>query len=281
MGMAEDTGGKGVTVELPDDDPTFTDEDGNDRCGVPRVSTEAAGEPCSHPVPNGICPTHGDVEARALAAKTGDPELPEGVGSGDPDHQMGDGRPPEGNKNGVIHGLNSVQSDPWGLMDHFAEEEPRTYAQIAAWFWDEAQNAPWPIYQDDTDPPLDAVDLDAGEVPQIEVSKLTRRASELLLVTVHWGVIWRETLQQAERGLAEVQKRKNDDGDYVDVVEELSINLPKNRMRREDRQVLKDLGLRENSPEAVAANAEQDMASAAERVAKRREQMPDEQGGGA
>lgn len=199
---------------------------------------------------------------------------PDGHGSGDPGHTKGDGQPPDGNKNAMTHGVYASKNDPWGTLDYLADEEPRVYAQVVRWFWDEAQSAPFDVYRTADLPsiPTDVTDPDVEGVPGIDVGQLTSRAADLLLVSLDRGVIYRATMSQAKQGLATAQKRKNSDGDYVDVVDENPVNLPKNRTRREDRAQLKDLGLRDDSPDAVAAQGKQDLASAAERVARRKDQ---------
>lgn len=200
---------------------------------------------------------------------------PDGHGSGDPNHDMGDGQPPDQNKNAMTHGVYASQNDPWGVLDHLQDEDPAVYAKIVRWFWDEAQAAPFPIYVDGDTPDIPDDPTEDDGVPGIDVGRLTSRAADLLLVNLDRGVVFNATMSQALDGLAVTRKRKNNDGDYVDVIDENPVNTAKNRMRREDRAQLKDLGLRDDSPDAVAAQGQQDLAAAAERVAQAKDQGAD------
>jgi hypothetical protein len=256
---------------MPTDPGDGDDADSGDQpvCG----STDTTdGSPCQFPVPaddpDSHCYLHDD---------DGDGP-PDGHGSGDPGHSKG-GNPdapgaPAGNKRAMTHGVYASKNDPWGTLDHLQDDQPQVYAQVVRWFWNEAQAAPFAVYVDGEMPglPADPTDPDADGIPGIDVSRLTARGADLLLVSLDRGVIYNATMEQAKRGLATTQKRKNSDGDYVDVVDENPVNMPKNRTRREDRAQLKDLGLRDDSPDAVAAQGQQDLAAAAERVARRKEQ---------
>lgn len=254
-------------------DPSDVTIDGDPpECGVPKKTSDGR---CSHPVPNGACPVHGDEDDRLEAVQDGDVPVRDGVGSGTTDHPFGDGAAPEGNKNAMTHGVHASRNDPWGTLDHLQDEEPMVYAQVVRWFWDESRTAAFPIYVGGRTPDLPDDPLADDGVPGVDVAQLTADAADLLLVCLDRGIIYRATMSQATDGLATSQKRKNSDGDYVDVIDEHPVNLPKNRMRREDRFQLKDLGQREYSPDSVAAQGQADLAEAAERVAKRKERDQD------
>lgn len=249
--MSPDPGGNGADESTDDDRP---------RCG----STDTnSGDPCRMPV--------SDPDDRCFMHPEDGSGPPEGHGSGDPDHTMGDGDQVEGNKNAMTHGVYASKNDPWGTLEWLQENEPQTYAQVVRWFWDDAQSAAFDVYMFGDPPELPDDPLGGDGIPGIDVGRLTSRAADLLQVALDKGITYRATMQQSRDGLATVQKRKNANGEYVDVVDENPVNIPKNRMRREDRQQLKDLGLREESPEAVAAQGSHDLAAAAERVAKRRD----------
>jgi hypothetical protein len=266
--MPPDPGGDADIRTYDDVDPSFTDDDGTVRCGVPKTTN---GEPCRHPVPNSDCPTHGDRDARIDAVTDGDVQLPDGVGSGDPGHQQGDGQPPDGNKNAMTHGVYASRNDPWGTLDYLQDEAPQVYARVVRWFWDEALDAPFDVYTDGHIPDVPGDPTEDDGIPGIDVGRLTSRAADLLLVSLDRGITFNATMSQAKRGLAYEQTKATSDG-AVQTIDENPVNLPKNRMRREDRAQLKDLGLRDDSPDAVAAQGQQDLAAAAERVAQRKDQ---------
>lgn len=271
--MTPDPGGDDQSPEQTETDgpgtPTFEDDEGKPLCGVPKKTSDGR---CSHPVPNGNCPTHGDEDDRIDAIRDGETVVRDGIGSGDPNHTKGDGAAPEGNKNAMTHGVHAAQSDPWGVLDYLRKEEPRAYSQVVRWFWNDAQAAPFPIYVGDEEPDIPDDPMSEDGIPGIDAERLTANAADLLLTALDRGIIHRATLDQLSNGLATTQQRQDSDGNFREVIDENPVNLPKNRMRREARAQRKDLGRLEFSPDAVAAEGSQDMAAAAKRVAQRRDQ---------
>jgi len=103
-----------------------TEDDGADFvCGGETKTTD---QPCQQPVssPDERCPKH---------PKDGSGP-PEGIGSGSPDHQMGDGdgkiqeRLPENAKPAMDHGINAVQDDPTGTLRWIEDNDPRGHDWI-------------------------------------------------------------------------------------------------------------------------------------------------------
>lgn len=156
-----------------DGDPSDkTADDGSRLCGVPNAS----GGTCSHAVPNGVCPIHGDVQDRRdLINGEADPsdKTPDGHGSGDPtangNRSAESGpdpeAPPEGNKRAMKSGLYAAERDPIGTFDHFRENQPAVAESIRRWFWSYMDDAPFEAYTGDYDrekPPVaDVIDVDA------------------------------------------------------------------------------------------------------------------------
>lgn len=156
-----------------DADPSDkTDDDGTRLCGVPNAS----GGTCSHTVPNGVCPIHGDVaDRRDLINGDADPsdKTPDGHGSGNPNangtraaESGPDPAPPSpGNKRAMKSGVYAAERDPVGTFDHFRENQPAVAESIRRWFWSYMDDAPFAAYAGDHDrhnPPVtDVIDVDA------------------------------------------------------------------------------------------------------------------------
>lgn len=239
-----------MSDEPPDDDadPGFVDDDGTLRCGVPKTSGGQEGDPCRHPVPGGTCPSHGDRSQRRESIQADDPddvEVVDGVGSGDPGHRQGDGAAPEGNKNRMTHGLHAVQDDPRGTLRWLEDNDPKGYDWVLA---------KWESYLSDAPFPADSAKSD--DVLEACLMKYAVRGAR------H---------QQIERGLTDFMKVQTDDGPSDTKIEaELPANLPANRIAREARSMLKDLGVLDD-PESQKADAMADWGAAAKRVAERQE----------
>lgn len=178
----------------------------------------------------------------------GDDGPPEGHGSGDPDHRFGDGQPPDGNRNGLSHGLYAAERDPFGLFDHFREENPAIAEQIRRWFWSYMDDAPFQAYPGDADryspPVIDAVDVDkldqqqdaaevadgldtvqvsdgpprqyaAADAPPVDVQSLQGKASRLFTVCVEQAVTMLATVQQVEEGLTTERPATDETGSPI------------------------------------------------------------------
>lgn len=230
--------------EEPPDDPGFLDEDEVQRCGVPKTSD---GDPCRHPVPNGTCPVHGDREDRrqTIDGET-DPKVPDGLGSGDPGHTKGGGAPPEGNKNAMSHGVHAVKDDPTGTLAWLKEHEQDGYDWVIT---------KWKSYL--ADAPFGAETAKADDLLEVCLMKYAVRQ------------VRKEQVQTRLTKMLDIPSDNAVDG-VVEVEDELPANLPANRMAREARSILKDLGILDD-PESQKADAMADWGSAAKRVAERRD----------
>ena len=229
--------------DQPGDDPGFVDGDGTPRCGVPKT-TDDDGDPCRHPVPNGVCPTHGDVSDRRQSIESGDVQVVDGVGSGAADRNAlaTGGGAPDGNKNAISHGLQAVQNDPVGTLDWLEQEQPAAYD----WVVDR-----WESYL--ADAPFDRQSAKADD----------------LLTTCLWDFAVRvQTDTQVVQGLTQMETRVSDTGTTFEVEVEHAGNLPADRLARRSESLKRNLGVLDD-PESQKADAMADWGSAAKRVAER------------
>lgn len=233
----------------PPDDPGFVDDDDIQRCGVPKT-TDDDGDPCRHRVPNGDCPVHGDRDDRRQAIQDGDVQIRDGVGSGAAEsNPLADGGgAPEGNKNAMSHGVHAVRDDPQGTLDWLAENRERGHR----WVMNK-----WESYL--ADAPFDADSAKADDVLHACLMLYAGR---------------RQRDQQVLNGLTTTQTRTSDSGQTFDIEVEHPGNLPANRITREARSWLKDLGILDD-PESQKADALADWGKAAKRVAERQDSAQD------
>lgn len=234
-------------TDEPNGDPGFVDDDGVARCGVPKTSDDD-GDPCRHRVPNGACPVHGDADARRQAIVDGDVQVADGIGSGDPGHTMGDGGAPEGNKNALSHAVHAVQDDPMGTLDWMEQNDERGYRWVMRKWESYLADAPF--------------DRDTAKADDVQMACLMLYAGR------------RQRDQQVLNGLTTQQTRATDSGATFEIEVEHPGNLPANRITREARSWLKDLGILDD-PESQKADAMTDWGSAAERLAKRQDDVGD------
>lgn len=229
----------------PPDDPGFTGDDAQ-RCGVPKKTDGQEGEPCRIRVPNGVCRVHGGVDQRREAIDGGDVTVHPGVGSGDPGHAMGDGGAPRGNKNAMTHGVHAVRDDPRGTLRWIEQNDPQGYDWVLS---------KWESYM--ADAPFPPESAKADDVMEACLMKYAVR-----------GV----RQEQVEVGLTKMVRAQDADGNTLDfdVEDELPGNLPANRIAREARSLLKDLGILDD-PETQKAEAMSSWGAAAKRVAERRD----------
>lgn len=208
------------------------------------------GEPCQFPVsgPDDTCHMHPDDGSGP----------PDGHGSGSPDHRMGDGdgkiqdRLPDNAKPNMGHGIHAVKDDPRGTLQWLEDNDPRGYD----WVIDK-----WRSYM--VDAPFDAYSAKADDLMEVCLMKYAVRGARQ---------------EQVEVGLTKMMRLQSDDVGDIDmnVEQELPANLPANRMAREARSILKDLGLLDD-PESQKAEA-MGWGAAAREVAM--EVDSDVQGGG-
>lgn len=232
-----------------DDDPGFVDDDGISRCGVPKKTGD--GGPCEHPVPGGTCPAHGGVDERRQSIERGEASVVDGVGSGDPGHAMGDGGgAPVGNKNAMSHGVHAVRDDPRGTLRWIEENDPQGYDWILA---------KWESYMADA-----------------PFSKTSAKADDVMEVCLMRYAVRGVRQEQVERGLTKMVRATDESGTPLDIniEDELPGNLPANRIAREARSMLKDLGILDD-PETQKAEAMSSWGAAAQRVAERRDDDTD------
>lgn len=264
------------------------------RCG----STDTTdGSPCAMRVsgPEETCYLHGeDGEVPDHQGRSGKNQLARRRGA--------DGGAPEGNRNGMTHGLYAAERDPFGLFDFFREEDPAKAASIRRWFWSYMGDAPFEAYPGDADrysPPVaEVVDVDAleaadddqddtvavsqgaprqrvaADAPPIDVEALTGKAHRLFVVCVHQAVLTAVTLEQAKALLTHEEEIVSEGSlvinpqtnEPVTIEEELPVNLPKARMRQRDLRELRDLGILDD-PESELADATAGWADAARALA--------------
>lgn len=122
----------------------------------------------------------------------------------------------------------------------------------------------------------------AADAPPIDVQALTGKADRLFDICVHQVVLKGVTLRQVKELLTqeEVIVSEGDvvinpqDGEPVEIEDELPVNLPKARIRQRDIRELKDLGILDD-PESQKADAMATWGAAVERAERR--QQADEQ----
>lgn len=221
-------------------------------CGATTSSTD---DPCQFPVsgPDETCHAHPDDGSGP----------PDGHGSGDPGHSMGDGpgdivekSPPE-DKPAMTHGLHAVQDDPQGTLDWLDDHDPRGYDWV---------QKKWQSYM-----------ADAPFGPD------TAKADDVLHACLMLYAVRGARHQQVTRGLVK-QEALTDEGDVVidpetgepiRVEREHAANLPANRIGREARSMLRDLGILDD-PESQKADA-MSYGQAARRVAERIDSQADDE----
>ena len=201
-------------------------------CGAETTTTDG---PCQFPVesPDGRCPAH---------PKDGSGPA-DGHGSGTTSHGMATGpgdiqdKLPDGAKPAMKHGLHAVEDDPRGTIDWLEDNDPRGYDWV---------RAKWSSYL--ADAPFD---------PN------TSKADDLLHACLMLYVVRGARHQQVTQGLVEMRALTDGDGDVVidpdtgepfEISQELPMNLPANRIIREARSMLKDLGVLDD-PESQKAEA--------------------------
>lgn len=190
-------------------------------CGWEDTTTD---RPCQFPVddPDATCHMHGEDGP------------PDGHGSGSPDHTMGDG---DGDiaervdaskeKPAMTHGIHAVQDDPVGTLNYLEESRPEAYD----WVVDK-----WESF---------LVDAPFG--------KETAKADELLHACLMLYAVRGARDRQVKQFLTHTVTRYSEGTPY-ELEEELPVNLPANRLAREARSILKDLGVLDD-PESKKAEA--------------------------
>ena len=225
-------------------DDDVDDEQGPEYvCGADTANTD---EPCQFPVdgPDERCHNH-------PADGSGPPE---GTGSGDPGHRMGDGdgkiqeRLPENAKPNMKHGLNAVQDDPHGTMTWLEDNDPRGFR----WVRDK-----WRSYMVNADFP--------GNSGQ---------ADDVLHACLMLYAVRAVRHRQIQNGLTGWVEHYTDQGQRYEVEEEVPSNLPANRIAREARSILKDCGVLDD-PESAKADAMGGWGDAAREVARNRDDADD------
>lgn len=233
-----------MSTDSGDDSPEYV-------CGYDGCSTKD--EPCQFPVsgPDERCHAH---------PKDGSGP-PEGHGSGDPDHRKGNGTgdiveksPPE-DKPAMKHGLHAVEDDPRGTLDWLEDNDPRGYRWV---------RKKWSSYMADAGFGVD-----------------TAKADDVLHACLMLYAVRGARHQQVTRGLTEKETLTDEGdvvidpatGDPIQVEREHAANLPANRIAREARTTLRDLGLL-NDPESQKADAMK-FGQAARNVAERIDSQSD------
>lgn len=146
-----------------------------------------------------------------------------GSGPGDIQQKNGDNAKPN-----MKHGVHAVQSDPHGTLAWLEDNDPDGYDWV---------RSKWLSYLDDA--PFDQQSAKSDDVLH----------ACLMLYAVR-GVRDR----QISRGLSQMVEMRTEQGAVFEVEEELPVNLPANRLAREARSMLKDLGLLDD-PESKKADA--------------------------
>lgn len=201
-------------------------------CGFEETTTD---QPCQFPVadPDDHCFMHED-----------DDGPPEGHGSGSPDRNQlaNQGGAPEGNKNALTHGLNSVEDDPAGLLDWMQENDPDAYEWVERKFDRYLQMAPF--------------------------GPESGMADHLLQIVLYERAAWEAHGIQI-RGNLLVQRKEGSGGKTFERLDENPVNLPLDRIRRTTLRALKELGVLPG-PEADRreAAAKQDLSAAVRRLAE-------------
>lgn len=210
-----------------------SDTGGGDDEYICGAETESTDGPCQFPVagPDERCHCH---------PRDGS-GTPDGHGSADPDHTMGDGdgriqeRLPDEAKPAMKHGVYAVQDDPHGTLTWVEAHDPDGYGWILNKWQSYLADAPFP----DT----------------------SAKADDLLHACLMLYVVRAGRAHQVEMGLTQ-QDTLTDEGDVVigpegdpiQIEQEWAGNLPVNRIAREARSMLKDLGVLDD-PESQKAEA--------------------------
>jgi hypothetical protein len=139
-------------------------------------------------------------------------------------------RLPENAKPAMKHGVNAVRDDPRGTLRWVEDNDPRGYD----WILDK-----WQSYM---------VDAPFGQD--------SAKADDLMEVCLMKYAIRGVRQEQVEVGLTKMMRIQSDDVGDIDmqIEQELPANLPANRMAREARSMLKDLGCLDD-PESQKAEA--------------------------
>lgn len=206
-------------------------------CGADTANTD---DPCQFPVsgPDQRCPNH-------PADGSGPPE---GSGSGDPGHAMGDGngriqeRLPENAKPAMKHGIHAVQDDPFGTLDWLEEQNPDAYDWIIGRWRSYLADAPF--------------GEDSG------------KADDLLTACLFDFAVRTHTHIQVLEGLTKTEKREAESGFVFEQKVEHAGNLPADRLARRSESMKKKLGVLDD-PESAKADAMSGWGDAARRVASR------------
>jgi len=115
---------------------------------------------------------------------------------------------------------------------------------------------------------LDTVDVAQGpprqnsapDAPPVDVQALTGKAHRVFIVCVHQAVLSNVTLEQAKQALTALEPvisegepvMHPEDGEVIEIEEELPANLPKSRMRKADLRTLKELGVLDDPDSQLA-----------------------------
>lgn len=226
-----------------------TEDDGESYiCGAETDNTD---DPCQFPVdsPDGRCHNH---------PKDGSGP-PEGQGSGDPGHTMGDGdgliqeRIDDIDKPTMRHGLYAVQSDPHGTLEWLAENEPSSFD----WVYSK-----WQSYLSKADFGENTAESD--DVLHACLMMHAVRAGRHIQITE--GLVEEIPLTDDEGNVV----KDPDTGENLMTTKERAANLPVNRIAREARSLLKDHGVLDD-PESAKADAMGGWGDAAKRVAQKRD----------
>lgn len=222
----------------PTDDGDDT-EDGDGGGYVCGATTDHTDEPCQFPVsdPDERCHNH-----------PRDGERPDGVGSGDPGHSMGDGaghiqeKVDDTEKPALDHGLHAVQDDPSGTLEHLNNHEPDAYDWVKR-KWE-------------------------GLVDAAPFGKEDSRADDILTAALYDLAVRRWTGRQIRDGLTQMEVRQSEGGPY-EVEVELPGNLPADRLARRSEEIKRKYGLLDD-PETQKAEA-MGWGAAAKAVAERQD----------
>lgn len=216
-------------------------DDGGDDDYVCGADCSTKEEPCQHPVktPDGRCPNH---------PKDGSGP-PEGSGSGDPGHSLAPGDPnvdeKRPDKPNFQHGVHAVQSDPHGTAEWIRDHDPQGWDWVQGVFESYLADAPFGVH--------------------------TGKANRLFDVVLMEYCIRAARQEQIQTGLTKFAQIETEDGGVTDVeIEvELPVNLPTDRLSRESRNTLKDLGVIGDEDDSVASS--EGWGSAAKEVAMKRD----------
>lgn len=184
--------------------------DGDWVCGR---QTGHTADVCQFPVdgPAGVCHVH-PVDGSGP---------PEGHGSGDPDHglNVGDVSNLENapDRPAFEHGLSIVEDEPTGVLEWIEDQDPQGHDWV---------RAKWQGY--------------------VDVATFGRddpRADDILHAVLMLYCVRQARKRQVERGLSEMMTVTTDGGGTAEVEAEIPVNLPANRITREARRILSDLGV--------------------------------------